>query len=107
MPCTSTTLGAGDRRELIDRELDGLLAADLQIPFVVGEHESPAEAAADDEGKRDTVRIVRGHGAVAEGAVLVVVDLSFPAAKRTSFKHIHRAGHRRGAALAPEKPASR
>ena len=80
MPCTSTTLGAGDRRELIDRELDGLLAADLQIPFVVGEHEPPAEAAADDEGKRDTVRIVRGHGAVAEGAVLVVVDLSFPAA---------------------------
>jgi len=50
MPCTSTTLGAGDRRELIDRELDGLLAADLQIPFVVGEHEPPAEAAADDEG---------------------------------------------------------
>jgi len=43
MPCTSTTLGAGDRRELIDRELDGLLAADLQIPFVVGEHEPPAE----------------------------------------------------------------
>ena len=35
--------GAGDRRELIDRELDGLLAADLQIPFVVGEHEPPAE----------------------------------------------------------------
>jgi hypothetical protein len=28
---------------LIDRELDGLLAADLQIPFVVGEHEPPAE----------------------------------------------------------------
>ena len=82
MPCASTTLAvAGDRRERVDRERHRLLDTDLQIPFVVGEHEAPAEIAADDEGERDAVGIVRGHGAVAEGAVVVAVGLALPAAR--------------------------
>ena len=72
--------GAGNRGERVDRQRHRLLGADLQIPFLVGEHETPAEIAADDEGERDAVGKVRGHGAVAERAVVVAVGLALPSA---------------------------
>ena len=67
-----------DRVPLIDVERHGFRGSDLELAGLVGQHQSPLEALADDETDEDAARRLRGHGAIGELAFGVVIGIALP-----------------------------